>query len=477
MAIDGFFQATNEFLNVFGSNVFVPVILFIICLILKVPLKKAFLSGVYAGIGLTGFTWIINQYIPIIVPVVRNMVRITGIQLSVIDIGWQATMIVAYATNAGMFFLGVGLLFQTLLFVLRWTNVFQLSDLWNNYSYMIWGSMIAVVTGDFFLALGIMLVMNLYSLLFSELLAPRWSKYYHYPNCTIAPLQHVPQTLFAIPMNWLLNFLGADKINWQPEELHKKLGFIGDPVILGLLLGSLIGLFGNADNLRTLTAWGNIFLVAISTAAIMSILPRVAEIFAKAFIPITEAAQRTTLKNRNLQERNNREIYLAINVASGFGDSATLISGILLIPLMVIIAALIPGNNVMPLVDLITLPFLIQPIVAINNGNIFKVLISSVIWFSLGLLVATITAPVFTEVYSQFALSQLESDTFVTSFAILAKPITGVLMFLPVLNWKWVGLGLSLFFYFILYFTFRRHKLAVYNFIEEQAEKEILRTK
>jgi PTS system galactitol-specific IIC component len=467
MTLDSFLEGLNTVFNTFGATVFVPVILIIINLILGTSTKKALYSGLYAGIGLTGFTWLINQYIPIIVPVVQNMVTVTGIQLPVVDIGWQATSVIAYATQAGMLFLGVGLLFQIVLFLVRWTNVFQPSDLWNNYSYMAWGSMIAVVTGDLWLALAVMLVMNLYSLLFSELLSKRWSTYYNYPNCTIIQLHHVPQTVFAIPMNWLLNKLGAHKVKWEPEDLRERLGFLGDPIVLGVLLGFLLGFLGNIDKLGTLAAWGNIVIVAISTSAVMAIFPRVASLFAQAFAPLTEAARKRTIKKG--QEAEGEGIYIGINDASGYGESATLISGIILIPLMVLVAAILPGNRTLPLVDLIALPFMVEPIVAVCNGNIFKVIISGVIWFSAGLYISTVTAPTFTEVYSQFAATPLEAGALVTSFGILSKPIIGVLMFLPALNWKWLGVVFSLVIYFAMYFYFKRNKTKIHAFMEEQA--------
>ena len=468
MVWENFFQGLSTVFNTFGSAVFVPVILFVINLILGTGAKKALYSGLYAGIGLTGFGWLTSQYIPIIIPAIQNMVETTGINLPVVDIGWQATAVIAYATNAGMIFLGVGLLFQTLLFLVRWTNVFQPSDLWNNYTYMAWGSMIFVVTKDMLLALAVMLVMNLYSLLFSELLSKRWSTYYKYPGATIIQVHHVPETVFAIPMNWILNKLGANKVKWEPEQLREKLGFIGDPIILGLLLGLLLGVLGNLSGLGTMAAWGNIFVVAISTSAVMAIFPRVAAIFAQAFASITEAARKRTVKG----ERKTEDIYIGINDASGYGESATLISGIILIPLMVLVAAILPGNKTLPLVDLIALPFMIEPIVAVCNGNIFKVLISGIVWFAMGLYVSTVTAPIFTEVYSQFAAEPLAAGAQVTSFGILSKPIVGGLMFLPALNFKWIAVIVLLAIYFVLYFWFKKNKVKIHEFMEAEAAKE-----
>ncbi|GMB71349.1 hypothetical protein NCCP2648_06030 [Lacticaseibacillus rhamnosus] len=133
--------AVKLIFDTFGANVFVPVILFFIALILKVKKQKAFLSALYAGVGLTGFTLLLNSYTPIISKVIKKMVSDTGVNLPVFDIGWQGASLVAYSTQAGMIFLVVAFILQTVLFLVRWTDVFQPSDLWNNYSYMVWGSM------------------------------------------------------------------------------------------------------------------------------------------------------------------------------------------------------------------------------------------------------------------------------------------------------------------------------------------------
>lgn len=127
----------------FGSAIVVPFIIFIIALIFRVKPAKAFLSALYAGVSLEGFSLIIGAYTPIITPLVQNMSKVmsnvTGVELNTFDVGWQATSVVAFATSAGMIYLGLGIALQTILFLVKWTNIFQPSDLWNNYSYIVWG--------------------------------------------------------------------------------------------------------------------------------------------------------------------------------------------------------------------------------------------------------------------------------------------------------------------------------------------------
>ncbi|MBT7074823.1 MAG: PTS galactitol transporter subunit IIC [Anaerolineae bacterium] len=463
--MDGILESLNTVFNTFGSAVFVPVMLFIIAMALGTGAKKAFFSALYAGVGLVGFGFVINAYIPLIVPAVQNMVTVTGIELDIVDIGWQATAVVAYATQAGMLFLGVGLLFQIVLFLVGWTNIFQPGDLWNNYSYMVWGSLVFVATGNMWLALACMLVLNLYSLLFSEILQKRWSTYYGYENCTVIQLHHVGAVPFAIGANWIFNKLGLSKIRWSPESIKERLGFIGEPVTLGLILGMVIGLLGNLDKLGTLAAWGNIMTIGISTAAVMAVFPRVAGLFAQAFTAITQAA-----RERSVKSKSGREIYIGVNDATGYGEPATLISGIILIPIMVLVATIIPGNKVLPLVDLIALPFMVTALVAIMNGNIFKVVVSGTIWFSMGLVVATKYSGLFTKVASQFGVELPSPDALVTSFGILTKPIFGGLIFPAFLNESWLWIIILLVIYFVAWAWLRKNKQQVHDYLERTAD-------
>ena len=469
MNLSAYMETLSNIFNTFGSAIFVPVIIFVICLILGVDTKKSFFSALNAGIGLTGFGWLINSYIPIIVPAVNNFVASTGIDLPIVDIGWQATSVIAYATEAGMMFLGFGLLFQVLLFFAKITNVFMPGDLWNNYSYMFWGSMIFATTGNIWLAMALMFLQVLYNVIFVEMNSKRWSTYYGYPNCTIPALHIAPATPFAVLGNWVMNKLGAYKIRWHPESIRRRIGAFGEPIVLGFVLGMLIGVLGNLQNLGTLVAWGNIMMISISTAAMMAIFPRVANIFASAFMPITEAARKRSTKD----VKEGMDLYIGINDATGYGEPATLISGLLLIPVMLGLCVLLPGNRTLLLVDLIAIGFIIQPFVAASNGNIFKTIVLSAIWFSIGLYVTTFSAPVFTEVYSRFAAEPLAEGSLVTAGMIANKPIAGGLIWFPVHQWGWVAAGLLFAIWIPLYVLWRKNKVKVHAFMEEQAALDV----
>ena len=113
------------------------------------------------------------------------MVDASGLSKPALDIGWQAVAAVCYSTDLGMMFIGVGLLFQIVLWFGKWTDIFMPSDLWNNYSISVWGSFLFLLTGNMPLAFGLMLFINLVILLIAEAVQKRWSTYYNYPGCAM----------------------------------------------------------------------------------------------------------------------------------------------------------------------------------------------------------------------------------------------------------------------------------------------------
>lgn len=458
-------EALKSVFDTFGSAVFVPVMIFAVAKVLKVKTQKAFLSGLYAGVGLMGFTLILNSYTPIISAVVQKMVDQTGINLPAFDVGWQATALVAYSTEAGMIYLVIALVLQTVLFLVKWTNVFQPSDLWNNYSYMVWGSMVFLATKNMVLAVILMCLLNMYSLLLSEVMARRWSTYYNYPNCTIIAMHNIEPAIFALLIDPIWNMLGLNKVRLNPQGLQKKLGFLGEPISLGLFLGLFLGVLGNFGSLFELASWGEITTVAIATSAVMAIFPKVAGIFAQAFNPISQAASKSVRGNSK-----GREWFLGVNDATGYGEPATLISGIILIPIMVFAAMLLPGNQTIPVVDLLAIPYMVQGLVCLSNGNIAKTILNGVIWFGLGLYMCTHTAPMFTEIASTVGVTLPAGALMVTSFNILGKPVFG-LIFLAFLSQNPILIGITIAAYFAIYFLFRTNKEKVYDYIETAAMK------
>lgn len=462
-----FFQGLSDVFSTFGAAVFVPIMLFVIAKFMGVSNKKAFNSALLCAVGLTGFNLVINSYGGIISPVVSRMVESTGVNLPVLDTGWQSTAVIAYSTEVGLIFIGIAILLQIVLFFVKWTNVFMASDLWNNYSFMVWGSMLFILTGNLWLALALMVMQNLYILLFSEAAAKRWSKHYGYENCCMTAPHHLESLPFAVLMNVLLGKIGFNKIKLNAATIQKKFGLLGEPMFIGLVVGALIGVIGYWNALLDgLEAWGAVMSSAISTAAVMAVFPKVAGIFASAFTSLTDA-----YKQKAAKSGQGREWYLSVNDAAGYGEPNTLVTGILLIPIMLLLAFILPGNTILPMVDLVALPYMVEVFVCISHGNIAKSVVTGAVWFSLGLIVASALAPTFTQVAAGAGFQLDQAGVYIISFGIMCHPlIAGLFYAFWSQNPLMIGGVVAL--YFVLYFLFRRYRTQIVDFLENYAQNE-----
>jgi PTS system galactitol-specific IIC component len=361
-----------------------------------------------------------------------------------------------------MIFIGVAILIQIILFLTHYTNVFQAGDLWNNYSYMAWGSLLFILTNNVWLSLLLMIFLLLVTLLTTEIVQKRWSTYYQYPACTIASLHTTTVALLAIPINRVLDLFGLYKIKSDPETFRKKLGFIGEPMTLGLFLGLVIGIIGNFKRVGTLSAWGEIAACAIATAAVMAVFPKISSIFAGSFTAITEASKKSVKGFKG-------EWYLAVNDATGYGEPATLITGIVLMPLTLVLAFALPGNQTLPMLDLVAIPYIIQPIIAVSNGNIIKSIISGLIVMAIHLYFCTMTGATFTEVAASRGVD-LGGAAMITSFVILGQPIPA-LLFLVFNTKNPILIAIVVVIYAIAYALVRKNKPKIHEWLEQAAAR------
>lgn len=461
-------QNIKEFFSVFGAPVFLPIVIFIICKALKMNNKKAFLSGLYAGVGLQGFMLLIGAFTPIIMPVIKQMVHSTGINLPVLDLGWQTSAIIAYSSKIGLIFFAFAIIIQLVLFATKFTNIFLPSDLWLNYTYMIWGSMMYIGTKNIWLSMLFMIVILLYNILNIEVICKRWSRYYKYPNCTIISMHNTEVTLLLYVLDPIFNKLGINKLRFHPDKLKEKLGVFGEVGTIGLILGILIGILGNIKRLDSMVAWGQITKLGIVLAALMMIFPKISQIFAQAFEPMADIVN----KRLDNEKEKGREWYIGVDDATGYGEPATLITGTLLIPIMIFMALILPGNKTLPMVDLIALPFMVEALIAMTKGNMIKTIIVGGIWYSLGLYMCSAIAPIYTQAAIAAGIALPAGAVMITSFNMMAQPIAG-LMFLAFLSQNPILILAIIILYFILLVVVKKNKERIHNYIEIQAEKNI----
>lgn len=466
----------NQCFQAFGATVIVPVMIFIVAVCLRVKPQVALMSAFYTGVGLTGFGWIINEFTPVVTKIVKQMVNATGLKLPIADIGWQAGSLASFGSTVGLTFFVGGLIVELLLFAFGVTKVFMATNLWNNYGFMVWATLVYYVTHNFWLALGTAFFMLLYTLLLAEIQADRWSEYYGMKNATVSTLHNIEQVIPAILLDPLWNRLGFNKVNLTPAAFQKKLGFWGEPVTIGAVLGLVIGILGNLNRLGTIAAWGQITKFSIQLAAVMVIFPLVTSVFTKAFKPLADEIDAHRMADNPDEDDVSDDLndpkrwFLAVDDGVGYGEPATIISGAILIPLMVLMAFILPGNKVLPIVDLISLPYIVESIVALTNGNMLKVIANTLVWCSLGLYAASALGPVYTGALTQAGIAIPAGVVMITSFNLMARPFNAIVFLAFVSGNPWYIGGLIVL-YLVTFVFVRKRRPQIWGYLRRMAAK------
>lgn len=96
----------------------------------------------------------------------------------------------------------------------------------------------------------------------------------------------------------------------------------------------------------------------------------------------------------SIQKRfgENANIYIGLDAAVTTGHPAVIATALILVPITILLAVILPGNNVLPFGDLATIPFIVAMIVAAARGNIVHSVLAGIVVISLSLLMSTAMA-------------------------------------------------------------------------------------
>lgn len=451
-------QTLKLILDLFGPSIIVPIVVFVLSLFLKVPRKQAFQGALYMGIGLTAFNIILGGLMGSLAPVVAEMVKNTGINLPTIDVGWPAAAMIVYANQIGMFYLVFGLAFDLLLFLTKWTDTFHPTDIWNYYQFVFWAAIVQLSTGNFWLGILAAMLMNLILLLIADWLAPSLQEYYGYDGVTstcYAPVQGAP---FAVLVKWVLKKLHLHEVKLNPEELRSRFGFWGEPVSMGLIIGLAFALIAKWSHLGSMDTWAAVLKTAIVTGAVMAVYPAVSGLFVKGLIPVSQTLN-VRLRKGELKRKN---FYIAIDPAVFFGEEATLTSGLVLIPIILVLSIFVPGNNTLPLADLPAMPFMVIGIIAVMRGNIFSTVIAGALWYVIGNWANSDIAAIFTQAAVNVGVQIPAEGALVTSWAIGVNPICWLVYkaFAASPGIRILTIAAAFAAYFAVYGLFRKNRIA-----------------
>lgn len=250
-----------------GASVMMPIIFTIIGMCIGMKFGKALKSGLFVGVGFVGLGVVTALLTTNFNSPLKAISDLYHLQLNVFDMGWPAAAAVAYNTAVGALIIPICLGVNFLMLITKTTRTVNI-DLWNYWHFAFIGAVAYFVTGQN-LAWGYFAAIICYiiTLVCADLTAEKFQKFYDLDGISIPQPFCQSFTPFAILINKALDKIpGFSKLEIDAEGMKKKFGVIGEPLVLGVIVGMLIGWAAQLDIKKVL-------FLGITMGAVMNSSP------------------------------------------------------------------------------------------------------------------------------------------------------------------------------------------------------------
>ena len=413
-----------------------PILFTIIGLCIGLKFGKSLKSGLYVGVGFVGLGIVTALLTNNFGDPLSEISKLYNLQLGVFDMGWPAAAAVAYNTAVGALIIPICLGVNFLMLITKTTRTVNI-DLWNYWHFAFIGAVAYFVMGES-LAWGYFAAIVCYinTLVMADLTASKFQGYYENMEGISIPQPFCQSfTAFALGINWLLDKIpGFSKLDIDAEGLKKKFGVLGEPLVLGVIVGALIGALAQLDIKK-------ILFLGVTMGAVMELIPRITRLFIDGLMPISEKTQEVVKK-----KFNGKKVYIGMSPALVIGHPTTLVVSLLLIPVTLGLAVILPGNEFLPLASLAGRFYVFVMVLPFTKGNVVKTFIVGLVAVAIGLWFVTDMAPAFTQaahtVYAQTGDNAAKiPEGFEAGALDFASSLFGWVIYKCVNNLQWVGAG------------------------------------
>ncbi len=378
-----------------GAAVMMPIIFTILGLCIGIRLGDALKSGLKVGVGFVGLSIVTALLTTTLGPALDGVVEIYDLQLHVFDMGWPAAAAVAYNTAVGAFIIPVCLGVNLLMLVTRTTRTVNI-DLWNYWHFAFIGAVVYFASGSRATGFFGAIVCYIITLVIADMTASKFQQFYKGMDGI-----SIPQPFCAgfAPFAWIINkaldrIPGMNRLEIDAEGLKKKFGLLGEPLFLGVVVGIGIGCltcrsFGEiADRIPYILGLG------IKMGAVMELIPRITVLFIEGLKPISDATRSLIAR----KFKGAEGLSIGMSPALVIGHPTTLVVSLLLIPVTLLLAVVLPGNQFLPLASLAGMFYVFPLVLPFTKGNVVKT-------FIVGLVVMVIALYSVTALASWFSLA------------------------------------------------------------------------
>ena len=369
-----------------GASAILPIIITILGLVFRMKLGNAFKSGLTVGVGFIGLSLVVRLLNESIQPAVDYYFKL-GSGYTIIDIGWPAVGAASWMAPFAALAIPLGLVINLVFVRFKLTKTMNV-DIWNYMHFLIPGAMTYFLFKSFFLGLAVTLLMSIFALFLGDLLAKKWQDYFGLEGTTCTTVIY---SGWGWPVAWATNKIidfipGLNKINLNIHNVNKKLGIIGDPIIIGAGVGVILGLL-------TKQTYQTVITMGMGIAGVMVLMPKVVGVLMDGLSPIGKSAKTFMISKMD----EGSDLNIGMDIALGLGDPCTITTTILTIPLVILFALILPGVRFFPVGLLMSVCYISVLCAMESKGNLFRSVISSTVFCIITMYLAAYVAPGATE--------------------------------------------------------------------------------
>ena len=230
---------------------------------------------------MAGLFLVVNLIVGSLQPAVQALATRMNVAKGLVDVNWADAGIAWGWPGVAGLVLSI-ILVNVIMVVLKLTKTLW-TDVWSYWHGSALAGFVWALTGS--IPLGIVggVLYLVCGSLISDLTAKKYQDFNDMPGIGVPCGTTAQASLFAIPIVWVLDRIPGVK-DWDasPEGIKKRFGLIGEPAILGFVLGDLVIAHVAAGyNVQKILGLG------IEVATMMVVLPKMVSIIAEGIVPIT----------------------------------------------------------------------------------------------------------------------------------------------------------------------------------------------
>jgi galactitol PTS system EIIC component len=379
-------QIINYILG-FQAYVMLPIIIFILSLVFRIKIKEAAKASLTIGIGFIGIFTMFNFFIANVGPALEALIKRTGLRYNVLDVGWPPMATITWSFKLAPVLLVILIILNIVLLFFNLVDTANI-DIWNYWHFIFMGALVYNATNNILFAILATVVSDIITIKIADYCAKDVQKFLGIKGISTPTLSGAVYYPIAKIMNSLIDKIPKlNKIEADPEHIQRKLGIMGEPMIIGLVLGILLGVSSGYDVKKILE-------LGLAISAVVYILPMMSGVLTKGLMPISDGMKEFMHK----KAPHLKDKHIGLDLAVILGNQSVIVTGLLLMPISLLLAFVIPGVNFIPLGDLPNIIGFEAMIIVACRSNIIRGLIICIPLIAGKLIVASKLSSIFTAI-------------------------------------------------------------------------------